>query len=51
MKQEATQPKQAYDKPRIEVLGGFAGLTLGSGKTTGLSDMHSAFTGGTGPGS
>jgi len=50
MKQEATQPKQAYEKPTIEVLGSFAGLTLGSGKTSGHSDMQSAFSG-SGPGS
>ena len=37
MKQEVTQPKQSYEKPRIEVLGTFAGLTLG-GKTSGISD-------------
>jgi hypothetical protein len=49
MKQQATQPKTAYEKPRIEVLGNFAALTLG-GKTSGISDMHSGFSG-HGPGS
>ena len=39
MKQEGTKTKRAYEKPRIEVLGSFAGLTLG-GKTSGMSDMQ-----------
>ncbi len=49
MKQEVTQPKPSYEKPRIEVLGTFAGLTLG-GKTSGVSDLHSGFSS-SGPGS
>jgi hypothetical protein len=48
MKKDATQPKPGYEKPRIEALGTFAGLTLG-GKTSGVSDMHSGFS--SGPGS
>jgi hypothetical protein len=50
MKQEAGQPKLAYDKPKVEVLGTFAGLTLGS-KTSGVADMHSGFAHTSGPGS
>jgi hypothetical protein len=50
MKQEINQPTPAYEKPRIEVLGSFARLTLG-GKTHGISDLHSGFGSHTGPGS
>jgi hypothetical protein len=42
--------KGPYEKPRIEVLGTFAGLTLGGGKTSGMSDLHSGFSH-SGPGS
>jgi len=53
MNQEVTQPKPAYEKPTIEVLGSFAQLTLGS-KWQSLSDLShgigAAISGG-GPGS
>ena len=47
MKMQFEQAKTAYEKPRIEVLGNFAALTLG-GKTSGVSDMHSGFSHGPG---
>lgn len=45
-------PKPIYETPTIEVLGGFAQLTLG-GKTSGFGDLlhgHNTTTG-SGPGS
>lgn len=54
MRQEVNQPgrKPIYEKPTIEVLGGFAQLTLG-GKSSGFGDLLHGHTGstGTGPGS
>ena len=38
MKKETAQPKAAYEKPSIEVLGKFAGLTLGN-KSNPLGDL------------
>jgi hypothetical protein len=38
MKNEGSQPRPAYAKPGIEVLGNFAELTLGS-KWQSLSDL------------
>jgi hypothetical protein len=54
MRQEVNQPgsKPVYKEPTIDVLGGFAQLTLG-GKTSGFGDLlhgHNASTG-SGPGS
>lgn len=39
MKNEMTRPKPHYEKPTIEVLGSFAGLTLGS-KWHSFSDLQ-----------
>lgn len=54
MRQEVNQPrpKPLYEKPTIELLGGFAQLTMGS-KKSGFGDLlhgHPAGPGG-GPGS
>ena len=54
MRHEVNQPrpKPIYEEPTIEVIGGFAQLTLG-GKTSGLGDLlhgHTPTTG-SGPGS
>ena len=52
MKKEVVEPKLAYERPTVEVLGHFADLTLGN-KWQSLSDMSHGI-GGTshgGPGS
>jgi len=50
MKQGSTQPSPMYVKPTIEVLGSFATLTQGGGKTSAVGDMHAGW-GHSGPGS
>ncbi|HEY4826059.1 MAG TPA: lasso RiPP family leader peptide-containing protein [Solirubrobacteraceae bacterium] len=53
MKEEAIRPKPAYVKPRIEALGSFSQLTLGS-KWQSISDLSQGIgtaIGNGGPGS
>jgi hypothetical protein len=48
MRDESTGPTPVYERPKLEVLGTFAGLTQGS-KGTGIADLHGGHT--SGPGS